>query len=65
MKDKTIKWFKIKCSFYEQEFGIRHWNTVLEFMSKHICFDYEIKGQTTPPFTGVDVEYSDGKFYHV
>jgi hypothetical protein len=34
-------------------------------MSKHICFDYEIKGQTTPPFTGVDAEYSDGKFYHV
>ena len=63
-KDNTIKWFKIKCSAYEQEIGIKLWSDVVEFVEKHRCFDYEIKGQTTEPFTDVDAEYRDGGFYH-
>ena len=62
-KDNTIKWFKIKCSFYEREFGIKLWRDVVAFVDKHRCFDYEIKGQTTEPFTDVDAEYRDGGFY--
>jgi hypothetical protein len=61
-KENTIKWFKIKCSFYQQEFGIKLWSDVVEFVDKHRCFDIEIKGQTTDPFTDVDAEYRDGKF---
>lgn len=63
-KDNTIKWFKIKCSAYEQEIGIKLWSDVVEFVEKHRCFDYEIKGQTTEPFTDVDAEYRDCGFYH-
>jgi hypothetical protein len=33
-------------------------------VDKHRCFDYEIKGQTTEPFTDVVAEYRDGGFYH-
>ena len=65
MENKTIKWFKVECSFYDQPIGIQHWDTLLEFMSRHICFDYVIKGQTSQPFIGVDVEYRDGKFYNL
>ena len=61
-KENTIKWFKVKCSFYQQEFGIKLWRDVIEFVNKHRCFDIEIKGQTTEPFTDVDVEYCDGRF---
>ena len=43
-KEYTIKWFKIKCSFYQQEFGIKHWEDVVAFVDKHRCFDIEIKG---------------------
>lgn len=64
MEKKTIKWFKIKCSAYEQEIGIKLWSDVVEFVEKHRCFDYEIKGQTTEPFTDVDAEYRDCRFYH-
>lgn len=62
-KDNTIKWFKVKCSFYEREFGIKLWRDVVAFVDKHRCFDYEIKGQTTEPFADVDAEYRDGTFY--
>lgn len=61
-KENTIKWFKVNCSFYQQEFGIKLWRDVIEFVDKHKCFDIEIKGQTTEPFTGVDAEYCDGGF---
>lgn len=64
MEKETIKWFKIKCSAYEQEIGIKLWSDVVEFVEKHRCFDYEIKGQTTEPFTDVDAEYRDCRFYH-
>lgn len=60
-----IKWYKIKCSFYEQEFGIKHWEDVIEFMTKHIGFDYEIIGQKTEPFEGVDAEYRDNQFHRL
>lgn len=60
-KENTIKWFKIKCSAYEQEFGIKLWSDVVEFVDKH-DFDIDIKCQTTEPFTGVDAEYRDGIF---
>ena len=62
IKENTIKWFKVNCSFYQQEFGIKLWRDVIEFVDKHRCFDIEIKGQTTEPFTGVDAEYRDGGF---
>ena len=45
-----------------QEFGIKLWRDVIEFVNKHRCFDIEIKGQTTEPFTDVDAEYCDGGF---
>ena len=61
-KENTIKWFKVNCSFYQQEFGIKLWRDVVEFVDKHRCFDIEIKGQTTEPFTDVDAEYCDGMF---
>lgn len=64
MEKETIKWFKVNCSFYQQEFGIKLWSDVVAFVDKHRCFDIEIKGQTTEPFTGVDAEYRDGGFYH-
>lgn len=63
-KENTIKWFKVNCSFYQQEFGIKFWSDVVAFVDKHRCFDIEIKGQTTEPFTDVDAEYRDGGFYH-
>ena len=64
-KENTIKWFKIKCSFYQQEFGIKLWEDVMTFVNKHRCFDIEIKGQTTAPFTDVDAEYRNGGFYRI
>ena len=62
---ETIKWYKIKCSFYEQEIGIHAWKDVINFVSKHVGFDYEIIGQTTEPFTGVDAVYKDDMFYKI
>ena len=61
-KENTIKWFKVNSSFYQQEFGIKLWRDVIEFVDKHRCFDIEIKGQTTEPFTDIDAEYRDGEF---
>lgn len=40
-----IKWYKIKCSFFKQEFGIKQWRDVIDFMTKNVGFDYEIIGQ--------------------
>lgn len=57
-----IKWYKIKCSFFKQEFGIKQWRDVINFMTKNVGFDYEIIGQETEPFYGVDAEYRNGNF---
>ena len=59
---ETIKWYKVKCSFYQQEFGIRTWRDVLDFMQRHIGFDIEIKGQSTELFKDVDVYYEKISF---
>lgn len=60
-----IKWYKIKCSLYEQEFGIRCWRDVLDLMHRHIGFDIEIKGQTTERFEGVDAYYEHNQFHKI
>lgn len=65
MENKTIKWFKVKCSFYQQEFGIKHWEDIIAFMNKHRCFDMEIKAQYTEPFEGVDGYYEDNRFFRI
>jgi hypothetical protein len=38
MGTETIKWFKIKCSAYEQEFGIKLWREwrILSHKLNHI-----------------------------
>ena len=61
--EDTIKWYKVKCSFYEQEFGIRCWRDVIDFMHRHVGFDIEIKGQATERFEGVDAYYQNNQFY--
>ena len=57
---KTIQWYKVKCSFFKQEFGVRKWSDLIEFMSHTIGFDYTITGQYTKPYTGVEGYYEDG-----
>lgn len=63
--EDTIKWYKVKCSLYEQEFGIGHWRDVLDFMHRHVGFDIEIKGQTTEMFEGVDAYYEHNQFHKI
>lgn len=58
-----IKWYKVKCSLYEQAFGIRNWLNILDFMNIHIGFDIEIRAQTTDRFEGVDI-YFENKLFH-
>lgn len=65
MANKTIKWYKVKCSFYEQEFGIKYWRDVVSFIEKHVGFDVDIKAQYTEPFTGVDGYWEDNMFHRV
>lgn len=60
---ETIKWYKVKCSCFQQEFGIRTWRDVLDFMQRHVGFDIEIKGQYTERFKGVDVYYENKQFH--
>ena len=57
---KTIHWFKVKCSFYQQEIGIHLWKDVVDFVSKNMCFDYVIEGQTSKRFEGVEAYYENG-----
>ena len=62
---KTIKWFKVKSSFYEQTFAIKRWRDVVEFVKQHICFDINVEGQTSETFIDVDAEYKDGGFHPI
>jgi hypothetical protein len=64
-QDKTIKWFKVKCSFFKQEFGVKNWFDLIDFMSRTICFDYTITGQHTEPYTGVEGYYENGELRRV
>lgn len=57
---ETIKWYKVKCSFYNQCIGIKTWNEVIEFIEKHRCFDYTIMGQTSDIYCDVNFVYKDG-----
>lgn len=63
--EDTIKWYKVKCSFYKQEFGIRTWRDILDFMHRHVGFDIEIKGQNTDRFEGVDAYYENNQFHKI
>ena len=63
---ETIKWFKVKSSFYYQQvFAIKRWKDVVDFVERHVCFDVSVKGQTTETFTGVDAEYKVGEFFEI
>lgn len=62
MEKGTIRWYKVNCSFYEQDFGIRLWKDIMDFMEKHIGFDIHITAQYSEPFSGVDAEYKDNHF---
>ncbi len=61
---KTIKWYKIKCSFYKQEVGIRLWKDVIDFLSKNIGFNYTIEGQTSERYEGVEAYYENGEIHN-
>ena len=66
MKDTdTIKWFRVESSFYEQAFAIKRWRDVVNFVTRHVCFDVNVKGQTSETFVGVDAEYKDGEFHPI
>ena len=60
-EEKTIQWYKVKCSFFKEEFGVRLWKDLIDFMSHTIGFDYTITGQYTKPYTGVEGYYENGK----
>lgn len=60
-EEKTIQWYKVKCSLFKQEFGVRLWKDLLDFMSHTIGFDYTITGQYTKPYTGVEGYYENGQ----
>ena len=57
---KTIRWSKVKCSFYNQCIGIKTWDEVIEFIEKHRCFDYTIMGQPSDIYCDVNFIYKDG-----
>ena len=61
----TIKWFRVESSFYEQDFAIKRWRDVVDFVTRHVCFDVNVKGQTSETFVGVDAEYKDGEFHAI
>lgn len=60
-EEKTIQWYKVKCSLFKQEFGVRTWSDLMEFMQKTIGFDYTITGQYTNAYTGVEGYYENGQ----
>ncbi|HIJ15318.1 MAG TPA: hypothetical protein HA277_02840 [Methanosphaera sp.] len=59
-EEKTIQWYKVKCSMFKEEFGVRLWKDLIDFMSHSIGFDYTIIGQYTKPYTGVEGYYENG-----
>jgi hypothetical protein len=59
-EEKTIQWYKVKCSLFKQEFGVRLWKDLIDFMSHTIGFDYTITGQYTKPYTDVEGYYENG-----
>lgn len=59
---KTIKWYKVKCSFFNEEFGIRLWEDVIAFVKKFRGFDLEITAQYTDLFEGVNAMYENNEF---
>jgi hypothetical protein len=60
---KTIHWYKVKCSLFKQEFGVRKWDDLMEFMKHTIGFDYTITGQYTENYTGVEGYYENGTMH--
>ena len=62
-EQKTIHWYKVKCSLFKQEFGVRKWDDLIEFMKHNICFDYTITGQFTENYTGVEGYYENGTMH--
>ena len=60
---KTIRWYKVKCSLFKEEFGVRLWKDLIDFMSHTIGFDYTITGQYTEPYTGVEGYYENGQIH--
>jgi len=62
-EEKTIQWYKVKCSMFKEEFGVRLWKDLIDFMSKTIGFDYTITGQYTKPYTGVEGYYENGQIH--
>lgn len=62
-EQKTIQWYKVKCSLFKQEFGVRLWKDLIDFMSHTIGFDYTITGQYTKPYTGVEGYYENGQIH--
>jgi len=62
-KENTIQWYKVKCSLFKQEFGVRNWNDLMEFMKHTIGFDYTITGQYTKYYTGVEGYYENGQIF--
>ena len=54
----TIRWFLVKCSFFNEPIGIQYWSDVIDFLTHYSCFDYEIKRKTTKPFGGVKAKYT-------
>ena len=64
-KQKTIRWYKVKCSLFKQEFGVRMWKDLIDFMQHTIGFDYTITGQYTEPYTGVEGYYENGQIHKI
>jgi hypothetical protein len=62
---KTIHWYKVKCSLFKQEFGVKKWDDLMEFMKHTIGFDYTITGQYTENYTGVEGYYENGTMYQL
>lgn len=62
---KTIHWYKVKCSLFNHEFGVKKWDDLMEFMKHTIGFDYTITGQYTENYTGVESYYENGTFTNV
>lgn len=62
-EENTIRWYKIKCSLFKQELGIKLWKDMIDFMTRTIGFDNTITGQTSNPYEGVEVYYENGQIH--